>query len=206
MNVQGHNSLSKEFLKAAENASGFITDSKIGQDDKENTTSKAVAVVEPPSTDKSRTRSVNEGNFFVQKQLAQAEKNNEEKAKLLRKQEEMAVQRMHRDNKKAMSREDLLHLLQDSVDKSTKTKIDKFISKSLESTKKLIIKEEKSVKDFTNKSPLRDLYASIPEQTGQRKFYKKEINQCEYEQMHEKNKVMKEIEQEMEVMKLQMEA
>ena len=41
---------------------------------------------------------------------------------------------MKADNKRAMSREDLLHLLQDSVDKSSKTKIDKFIAKNLEAT------------------------------------------------------------------------
>ena len=86
------------------------------------------------STDSKKNRQVNENNFFVRKQEIQAERMEQEKAELIREQEKIARQRLKLDNKRAMSREDLLHLLQDSVDKSSKTKIDKFIAKNLEAT------------------------------------------------------------------------
>ena len=57
------------------------------------------------------------------------------------------------------------------------------------------------MKNSKSNSPLREMYASIPEQPSQRMFYKDNINQCEYEQMHAKNKVMKEVEDNMNYIK-----
>ena len=117
-------------------------------------------------------------NFFKKKEIEKKKREEEEERQELLQDEQNQA---HRNKaKRMMSRDDLMHLLQDSIDKSSQsqTKGDKFLQKHIERSKKYI---ENHGKEFEENEKI-----GMPkrQEHNNTKFWKDDIPQKEFEEMH----------------------